>query len=140
MPIIEWNVTLLLGIPKIDKHHQHLVQVLNDTYHGFRDGSEVSLAVLDDMMTASSRNFIFEETLMAETRYPKLAQHKNEHVIFSRRLQELQNNRRQGRKITIELVWFLCNWVSHHIRETDGDFCRFLDGVRMRKRAEGEAD
>ncbi|HJV67434.1 MAG TPA: bacteriohemerythrin [Geomonas sp.] len=135
MPIIEWNVTLLLGIPKIDKHHQQLVQVLNDTYHGFRDGIEITLPVMEEIITSSSRNFIFEEALMAETRYPKLAQHKNEHAIFSRRIQELQNNLRQDRKITIELVWFLCNWVSHHIRETDAEFGRFMDGVRMRKRA-----
>src|SRR5690242_18269814 len=106
MPIIEWNIGLLLGIPEVDKHHQHLVQMLNQAYDGFREGVEVSPAAIEEIMTASTQEFAYEEGLMAEGHYPNLARHKNEHVIFCRRLQELQNNLMQDKKVSIELVWF----------------------------------
>ena len=134
MPIIDWNITLLVGIPEVDKHHQQLVQVLNEAYDAFREEVEVSAAVIDEIMASSARDFAFEEELMAKVSYPNIAKHKNEHLIFCRRVEELQSNLKQNKKISIELIWFLCNWVSHHIRETDAEFGRFMDGARLRKK------
>jgi len=134
MPIIEWNVSLLLGIPEVDKHHRRLVQLLNDAYDSFREEQAIPPAVLDEIIEAAADNFVRQEELMAEASYPRLADHRNEHQVFLRRIRELQKTQKENRNFSIELLWFLCNWVSHHIRETDAALGRFLDGVRLRRK------
>jgi hemerythrin len=47
---------------------------------------------------------------------------------------ELQKNYHQKANVSIELLWFLCNWVTHHIKETDAELGRFLDIVNIRRR------
>ena len=134
MPIIDWNVTLMLGITLIDQQHQHLVQLLNKAYDDFREGVDVPASVIAELIDSSNLHFAYEETLMADCSYPKTAEHKNEHQLFSGRVLELHKKYQQGANVSIELLWFLCNWVTHHIRETDADLARFLDVCNIRKR------
>jgi hemerythrin len=134
MPIIEWNVSLLLGIPEIDQHHRQMVQLLNTAYDDFRQGNSLPPSLIEEVISCSSQHFAYEEGLMVESSYPKLLEHKEEHHLFSCRVLELQKNYRQTTNISIELLWFLCNWVTHHIRETDAELGRFLDIVKIRKR------
>lgn len=134
MPIIEWNVSLLLGIPEVDKHHQRLVQLLNEAYDSFREEQAIPSSVIEEVIDAATDNFARQEGMMAEASYPRLAEHRNEHQVFLRRIRELQKTQKENRNFSIELLWFLCNWVSHHIRETDAELGRFLDGASIRRK------
>lgn len=134
MPIIEWNMSLLLGIPEIDQHHKQIVQLLNTAYDDFRQGNSLPPTLIEEVISCCSQHFSYEEGLMAECSYPNLLEHKEEHHLFSCRVLELQKNYHQKANISIELLWFLCNWVTHHIRETDAELGRFLDIVKIRKR------
>ena len=127
MPIIKWSEYLLLGLPELDQHHKHLVELLNGAYDDFRDGNNLLSSVIDELLSYSSQHFPYEESLMAEASYPNFAEHKVEHALFTSRVLEAQNNSCQNINTTIELLWFLCSWVTHHTRETDADFVRFLN-------------
>lgn len=128
MPIIQWNAALCPGIPEIDQHHKRLVLLVNDAYDEFREGRALSPSLLDELVTCCSEHFWYEESLMAEACYHKLAAHQAEHELFSCRLTGLRNGFKGDISHSIELLWFLCNWVTHHLRETDADFGHFLAG------------
>ena len=133
MPIIEWNVSFLLGIQEIDRHHKHLVQSLNKTYDQFKEGTEIDLSFLEELIDYSAHHFGCEEGWMKKTSYPKLAAHKEEHELFTSRVFEFKKDYKRNENISVELLWFLCNWVTHHIRETDAEFGRFVDVQNIRR-------
>jgi len=127
MPIIEWNVKFLVGIQEIDQHHKHLVDLLNETYDAFRNGVDIQQSAVDELVHLSSDHFASEERLMTQASYPQLAEHKQEHELFALRVSEFQKNYREHEHVSVEILWFLCNWVTHHILETDAKFGEFLD-------------
>ncbi|BCG46705.1 Hemerythrin domain protein [Citrifermentans bremense] len=127
MPIIQWNVNLLVGIQEIDRQHKHLVQSLNRAYDEFREGKEIELAFLQELIDYAARHFSCEEQWMKKTGYPKLEAHREEHAHFTGRVVEFKKELKGNGKVSVELLWFLCNWVTHHIGETDVEFGRFFD-------------
>jgi len=134
MPIVQWNINFLLGIHEIDQHHMHLVQLLNDTYDEFREKGSIDPSFIDELTEYARHHFACEEKLMKETAYPKLDEHKEEHESFNSRISEIRKCYKQQANVSVELLWFLCNWISHHIRETDAEFGRFVDVHNIRKR------
>lgn len=132
MPIIEWKECYVVGIQEIDQHHEHLVQYLNKTYDHFRDGRELDPSVLEILIDYSVQHFGCEERWMENTSYPEVAAHKEEHRQFRSKIAQLKDKHALDADSSVELLWFLCNWVTHHIRETDADFGRFLDAQARR--------
>ena len=137
MPIIEWNVNFLVGIQEIDRHHQHLVNSLNETYDQFREGKEIQPSFLQELVDHSDHRFPCEESWMVMTSYPKIAAHQEEHAIFTGRVFEFKKEHKLNAQVSAELLWFLCNWVTHHIRETDAEFGRYVDLHNIRTRKAG---
>lgn len=133
MPIIEWNVNLLVGIQEIDRQHKQLVQWLNDNYDLFREGAEMEGTFLHELLDYSVHHFSCEEGWMRKTSYPNFVAHKEEHELFTRRIIEFKKEQQRNANVSVELIWFLCNWVTHHIRETDAEFGRFIDVHNIRK-------
>ena len=127
MPIIKWNVGLLVGIREMDHHHQHLVRLLNDTYDEFREGVDVPESFIEELIRLTADHFSYEERLMTEVSYPHVDQHRNEHRLFSGRIMELQKSYLEKKDVSVDLLWFLCNWVTHHMRQSDADLGLFLE-------------
>jgi len=127
MPIVEWDVTYILGIQEIDQQHKTMVELLNKSYDEFRAGARIEQSVIEQLIEFSETHFACEERLMAETSYPGLTDHREEHKIFIRRMKEFKKSYKPTADASVEILWFLCNWVTHHIRETDAKFGRFMD-------------
>ncbi|GFO69095.1 hypothetical protein GMLC_26740 [Geomonas limicola] len=134
MPIIEWNAGFMLGIGEIDQHHKQLVQLLNDTYDEFRAGARIGLPVIEQLIDHAERIFTLEEQLMREVCYPQLGEHLNEHEGFTSRIGGFKANYTNSEGTSIELLWFLCNWVTHHLRETDAELAQFIEVHKIQKR------
>ena len=136
MPVVEWNYTFLLGIKEIDQHHQRLVELLNKAYEEFKVGATVEnmQSVIDQLVDYSAYHFDCEERWMADVSYHSLAKHKEEHAIFTSRILEFQNTLRQNGNVSLELVSFLSNWVTHHILTTDAELGRFVELQSIRRK------
>jgi hemerythrin len=136
MPIVEWNISFLLGIQEIDQHHKHLVELLNKTYDEYKEGApaENLRSVIDELLDYSTYHFECEERWMTETLYPNFIDHKAEHVIFTKRISELQKNFQFNTNISLEVLSFLSNWITHHILKTDAKYGHFVADQNIRKR------
>jgi hemerythrin len=136
MPIVEWNYNFLLGIQEIDQHHKHLVALLNRTHDDFVQKRDVAHLgpVIDELISYSQYHFECEERWMAETSYPEIASHKEEHEIFRKRVLEFKASYQQNVTFSVEILSFLGNWITHHILETDIKFGHFVDVQNIRNR------
>lgn len=124
MPIIEWKVIDLVGIEELDRHHKLLVQLLNNSYDKFAAGTDIEKSVIDELAEYAASHFAKEEGLMASCRYPELAAHIEEHEIFTWKMELFRNSRSEDR--SVEIIWFLCSWITHHFRETDYKFANYI--------------
>lgn len=136
MPIIEWKMDCQIGIQEIDRHHKNLVSSLNKAYDLFREGKEIDLSFLHELINCSSRHFACEEAWMRKTSYPNLEAHQEEHDMFTSKILVFEKEYKHSARISVELLWFLCNWVTHHIKETDAEFGRFVDSQQIRRKRE----
>lgn len=135
MPIIEWKKSFMVGIRAVDRHHKHLVTSLNEAYDQFRDGKEIDLSFLQELTGYSAHHFASEEGWMKKTSYPDLALHQEEHAVFTARILAFKKEYSKNPGTSVALLWFLCNWVTHHIQETDVKFGRYLETQNKRRRA-----
>jgi hemerythrin len=127
MPLIQWNSSFLIGITEIDRHHHHLIQLLNEIYDEHRSGtpSRSQQEIIVELADYAKYHFSYEEELMEEFAYSGATQHKEEHMIFSDRVIEFQKQFKLGVDVSIEVISFVSNWIAFHILKADtklGDF------------------
>ena len=143
MPIFEWNDSYSVGIDEIDRHHRQLVQLLNDTYDAFSEGShrEKLGGILDELIDYATYHFACEERWMEESSYPELPAHRGEHARFIDRVVEIQKDFHAERShLTLEVLSFLKNWLTSHILRNDGAYGRFVAAGARRPGAEISLD
>lgn len=134
MAIFEWDDHYEIGVPLIDEHHQHLVDLLNKTYKDFINyASPDDLNVLfDELIDYATYHFAAEEQLMQEKGYPGVKIHKGEHAEFARRVVEMYADYQSGRKVRfLEILSFLRNWLETHILQSDAALGSFLTSEIM---------
>lgn len=133
MPIVTWDGSLSIGHDMIDRHHEHLVQLLNDTYDQFCDHDSVlSLGpLLEELIDYATYHFAQEEELMTSTTYPEKEAHLAEHDRFVKRVTEIQKDFITGDvPITLETISFLKGWLVNHISKVDLKLAAYANGRR----------
>ena len=135
MPMVKWDDSYLLGVLEVDKHHRHLVELLNQTSDEFSNGATAESigAVLNKLINYATYHFISEERLMTDIGYPGLAEHREEHDRFTRRVVEIQTDFHSGNKnLSVEVLLFLKNWLTNHILKTDAQYGKFIADNHIR--------
>lgn len=133
MPIIEWQENFSTGIEEFDNHHRHLVELLNITYDSFVSGkANGGLGRLfDALIDYATYHFHAEEKWMEQRRYPKYAEHLNQHRSFTVRVLDVQADYVSGKKVfSLEILAFLKDWLTNHILVCDADYARFVTKVK----------
>lgn len=125
MPFIQWDEGFATGIHQFDKHHQHLIDLLNDSYDNFICGApEDSFGtILDELVDYAIYHFAAEETWMHDVSYPKLLDHKHEHDSFFQSVLKMQDDFHSGQSnISLDILNFLRTWLHNHILELDVEY------------------
>ena len=125
MPIV--TMAVAFGVKEIDEYHLHLVQLLNRTYDDFREGTYLSRHAIDELIRYAASRLAWEERKMTSISYPGLAEHKSEHDFFTASILQIQTKYKHDANSSVETIWLLCNWITHHIREADAGLAGFID-------------
>ncbi|MHB8057694.1 MAG: bacteriohemerythrin [Desulfuromonadaceae bacterium] len=128
MAFFEWDDSIALGIPNIDKQHKALFDWVNilDAAIKNGDGAEAVGEAIWNLITYVTEHFSEEERLMLSCNYPDLAAHRQEHDQFVLRLNEIQVNFLQGHKMAASVLDFMVEWLVCHIKGTDQSYSRFI--------------
>ncbi len=129
MAHIQWKDRYNINFREIDAQHHGLLDLLNellDLMDGGRhpeDVTRIFVALSDYAQT----HFSSEERYMQAASYPKLAQHRQEHVVFVDRVKELSRDYDPGDVRQVEeTTTFLRDWYLTHITKSDQDYLPFL--------------
>ena len=129
MALMQWNESLVLNIPTIDKQHQILVKWMNMFHDKHLEGNvNESLQALQQLAKYCVLHFEDEEKMMATHSYPDFENHKASHQRLLGQVQQLigdyekSPNRLNGDR----LGTFLKNWLQNHILGTDKSYAESM--------------
>lgn len=130
MPLIKWDASFSVNVAEIDNQHQKLVSLINQLDAAMRQGKgrEVLDKTIAELITYALTHFKTEETYFEKFGYPDKDDHIKEHREFSQKVAAFKkgmDERRLG--LTIEVMDFLSNWLTNHIKGTDKKYSLFFN-------------
>jgi len=128
MEIAIWSSRYETGNQVIDIQHRALFNAINRLAESFRAGNssrqvKESLAFLAQY---TSEHFQTEEALMREAGFAGVAAHAAVHAQLMGQVGDLQSRLDEGQPVTMEVMIFLADWLTHHIDEVDMAMVDFL--------------
>ena len=130
MPLITWSDNMSVGVARIDKEHQKLIELINLLHSEMSAGksNQVMDKVLDELIGYTKNHFATEEMLFRTYNYPQAAVHKQEHDSLTKKVLELQAEFKAGKTfIGVPTLNFLRDWLTHHILKQDMAYKLFFN-------------
>lgn len=130
MSLFQWSEAYSVGYPDIDSQHKRLFQLAEQLHAAMTagKGKQCLSTTLNNLIAYTKRHFSDEEILMQTHRYPFYQQHKAEHRALTEKVVAFQQSFQSDRaNLTVELLRFLSDWLTHHIGTADkkvGDFLK----------------
>lgn len=126
---ISWNESFSVGEKTLDKHHQHLANLINQlsNYESDNLHSEQLVEILSALVKYAEYHFQHEEDLMAEVAYDGLDSHRQEHAHFCEVIAEICYGATLGVISAKELFNYLTRWWRNHILLEDMKYKPYLD-------------
>jgi hemerythrin-like metal-binding protein len=128
--LIKWDNQLFsVDVALIDDQHQKLINILNQFYNSYNQQNQKQNLqdLLDELLDYSVYHFHTEEKYFRDSDEPQVKSHLNQHNFFIRKVNDFRiafNN--DETKLTIELIYFLKDWLINHIQGTDMKFKHFF--------------
>jgi hemerythrin len=119
---MEWTEDLSVGIREIDSQHQKLIGLINTLHDAMKSGQgkQALESTLQELAGYAVYHFRTEEEYMQKFHYPEYVTHKNVHDAFVRKVSDFQKEFSANRLgLTLDVMNFLRDWVSTHIKGTD---------------------
>ncbi|MBF0613337.1 MAG: bacteriohemerythrin [Magnetococcales bacterium] len=129
-PWMEWHDRFTLGIPALDQDHQEVIAQLVVIYRAFatNSGMAVILQHLDRFVQVTRGHFVREEEVMGRQGYPDLKNHKQEHALFLKKIEEfIHKLRRENLPFSQEMALYMKNWLTQHLQGEDSRFVHFAN-------------
>jgi hemerythrin len=128
--LVTWDETYSVKVSQCDADHKKLFELINALHDAMSAGDRKSVVaqVIDELTDYATYHFATEEAMLEKTKYPQLASHRREHLIFmneARRLQRDLAALKGGQALTV--VVFLNDWLLNHIRQTDQRYSAHLN-------------
>jgi hemerythrin len=129
MSMFSWKQEYSVGYPEIDNQHKKLFELADELHRAMTSGKskDVLGKTLSNLIAYTKEHFAAEERLMQAHHYPDYAKHKAAHDALTARVVDFQKDFETNRTaLTVGLLEFLKDWLSHHIGETDRKIASYL--------------
>jgi hemerythrin-like metal-binding protein len=126
----EWSDALSVGDPMLDQQHQKLIEIINTLHDAMATQSTQNQIndLLNDLVEYTKKHFGYEEGRLRSTNYPHLVRHQAIHAKLIDQVSELQDKFQRGKRINMELMRFLKDWLTNHIQKTDQQYTPYIQG------------
>lgn len=138
MALLSWSNQYLIGNELVDAEHEQLFRLLNDFHTRWVDAHDRQdiAKVLNQLIVYAQLHFRHEEKIMADTCFPKLAEHQQIHEAMVDTIFHLQKSYEEANlRLEMDTMKFVKSWLVGHILENDYLFRDFL----ARKKSAAEA-
>ena len=133
--IVEWHPSYSIGINLIDKQHMELINLTNRLFRSCMSGQgrtkSIFIDSLHDAVDYVGYHFGTEEKIMERVNYPEFREHKKQHTDFVKEVFIKVDDFNSGKYPNpISFVYFLKEWVLHHIAVRDKKLGEYLLALR----------
>ena len=123
--MFQWEEKYSVGIQYIDKQHKELFGYLNKLLEAMKQGqaSDVITPIILELEKYAVLHFQKEEYFFQRFNFRGAAEHIREHQNFKEKIASLKPELKSGEiTLTIELLYFLEDWIDHHILIVDKQY------------------
>lgn len=128
--LLTWNDSYSVNIAKFDEAHKELITLINEIHENMKaeKSPEVVGEVLRKLSRYTQEHFSAEESLMKKHDYPYFDDHKSEHSHFILEIDKLtEKYESSSNLINIQVLYFLKDWLTNHILNTDKRYSDFFN-------------
>ena len=125
----EWNESLSVGVPSIDRQHKVLIGLINDLHASIEagKGQDDAKFILKKIINYAIAHFIYEEGLFTSNNYELTEDHLASHERIKTKLIELRTQSEDANfDLPDELMKFLKDWLNNHILKEDMGYSELL--------------
>ncbi len=130
MALIQWDKSFSVNVSEIDQQHQKLIHMTNDLNDAMRQGKgkEALGKIIQGLIGYTRTHFSTEEKYFSQFGYPEADTHKAAHTDFVAKVTEVKQKFDRGQMgLPIEVMTFLSQWLSAHIKGTDKKYSPFFN-------------
>jgi len=132
--IVAWQNSYSVGIRLIDEQHKELIRLTNKLFSNCNSIQErdrqIFLDTIHEVADYVGYHFGTEEKVMEKVKYPKYDEHKKEHTDFAREVSSKLEDFNTGKmRTSFSFVYYLRDWVLHHIAENDRQMGEHLQAL-----------
>lgn len=123
--MFEWDKSLDIGYPDIDRQHQQWIDLLNKLENNLlsdtsKKKENEKVQILKEILDFTSAHFNDEEEIMKSCNYPKLIEHYRMHKDFHQKVYDLYRDVLGGNYVLdSELISMLRSWFLNHTQNED---------------------
>ena len=133
--MVEWSSRFEVGIEGMDDHHRDLADLIDRLRLCLvrNAGADEIGEVLEQLEHLTLEHFSAEEAHMERVGYPKLEEHRANHVAFAQRVSNARERHERGEAMGLGMLAMLRNWMYEHVDGADrqfGDFVVASHGTR----------
>lgn len=131
--MFKWRDAYSVNVRTIDEQHKMLFKIgreLGDLVSIEGDHFDEIMAILNRLKDYTVFHFNEEEELMEKYGYPGIEKHRLEHKYFVSKINELDKEDEvdeEQKKISMEIITFIANWIENHILKTDQRYSKFFN-------------
>jgi hemerythrin len=129
MPLITWSNEFSVGVKSLDSQHINLFNILNELHEAMKNGNDqvVCGPLLHKLLDYTREHFAAEEKILEAMRYPDLARQRAQHNAMTVRVAEFITVYKMGKRpVSVELLFFLSDWLRKHILQEDKEYSVWL--------------
>ena len=122
----EFTDDYLTGIKSIDKEHEHLFEIANETYDLLKnefvtDKYDRIVALLEELKDYTKTHFAHEEEYMKSINYQYIWSEIHQHRTFEKKFDDIDLKKLDDsqQEYILEILDFLTKWLSGHIKGAD---------------------
>jgi len=122
MSLINWSDDLSVRVQEIDEQHKKLIHMINTLHDAMKAGQakQTLEKTLQDLAGYAVYHFQTEEKYMQQFKFSGFQPHKLKHDAFVKKVTVFQEDYRTGKLgLSLEVMNFLRDWITTHIKETD---------------------
>ena len=119
---IEWNDSMSVNNPAIDRDHKTLVQYVNEMHVAMSagKGKEIIGSILGKLVKYTQEHFGREEIIWKAGHYVDFDRHKQQHVDLLHTVAEFKGKFDSGSiALSVDVMNFLRDWLTNHILKSD---------------------
>jgi hemerythrin-like metal-binding protein len=131
IPLLEWNDSLSVGVPKFDSHHKRLMGLINEYVKAIEaKKSNADLApMLMGLYEYTKMHFNSEDAFFKEVGFPDAIAHIREHDELAKEVlayhEKIKNNQDVD---SFAVLRFMEDWLIKHINELDKEYSKYYQG------------